>query len=773
MGAVGTGVPRKEAKDKVTGNIKFVGDYISPGLMHARLVTGTYAHALLKNIQTAAAWRVPGVKAIVTGKDCSFLTGAYLEDRPPLAADKVRYYGEPVALVVADSELAAKQGAEEVRIEYEPLPAVNSVHDALRPGAPRIHENLGEYRRVKPVFPETNSNIADRVKVRKGDMGKGWAGSEITVEASFHLPQSDHVAMETRCVRAEIAPDGRVTIHSSSQAPFVIRKLISRYFLIDTGKITVIVPAVGGSFGGKAAVQLELLAYMASQAVGGRQVKLVNTREQEIISSPGRIGLDAEVRLGATKEGQLMAAEITYLVDGGAYSDIGAVMTKSIAADCTGPYKIDNVQCDALCVYTNHPYTTSYTGFGHASYTFAIERTLDMLAKKLKMDPWQLRRMNAIAPGDTSPTLTGLTTSNLGDTGKCLDRVKQLINWDEGQVVTGQDGKIRAKGLSALWKTSSTPTDARSGAILTFNPDGSLNIGVGAVEIGQGSKTNLAVMAAERLKMDVGKVHVMMEVNTHAHPEHFKTVASMTTFMAGRAVLEACDDIIHQLLSMASIVLRCSPEDLDVAGGRVFLTDNPNMYVDITELVHGYKYENGNSIGGQVIGRGSYIMRHLTEMDPETGKGNVGPGWTVGAEAVEVEFDPGDFTYKMLKAVAVLDAGKVINPRIAQAVVMGRMNMGLSLANREGLIYSGSGVVENASLRDYKIMRFAEQPQYTVEFIETPQIDAPYGARGLGEHGLIGMPAALGNALSAAARVELNQLPLLPETIWSVKEGRP
>lgn len=773
MDRVGAGIHRKEALDKVTGGVKYVGDLITPGMLHARLVTSAYAHAKIQLIDTAEALKSPGVKAVLTGQDFPILTGAYLEDRPMIAREKVRYYGEPVAVVIANTELEAKTAAEKIRVDYLLSPVVNSPGEAVKPTSPLVHENLGQYRRVRPVFPEPNTNISNRTKIRKGDMGKAWAISDVIIEASFSLPKSDHIALETRAVRAEIKADGRVIIDATSQAPFIIRRLISRYFKVDTGKITVNVPLVGGAFGGKAAVQLELIAYVASLAVHGKPVQLVNTREQDMISSPCRIGLDAKIKFGATKDGKLQAAEIIYLVDGGAYSDISAVMSKSMGTDCTGPYKIDNVSCDSICVYTNHPYAISYTGFGHESYTYAIERTMDMLARKLNMDPLELRLKNAIAAGDTTPSLVGLTLSNIGRVDQCLQRVKELIHWEEGQRLVLPNGRIRAKGISAFWKTSSTPPNARSGAVLTFNPDGSLNVSVGSVEMGQGSKTGLAQIVAERLKMDIDKVHVLMDVNTHVNPEHFKTVASMTIFMVGRALIRAADDVAKQLRISAAIVLRCSPEDLEVGEGRVFLKDNSNLYIDIVELVHGYMYQNGNSIGGQIIGQGSYIVRHLSDIDPETGKGNTGPGWTVGAEAVEVELDPKDYSYKLLKAAAVLDPGKVINPVLATSVVMGRMAMGLSLASRESFIYDEQGIIQNADLRSYHILRYGEHPEYVVDFVETPQIDGPFGARGLAEHGLVGMPGALGNALSLAVQSELNQLPLTPEIIWrTVKEAK-
>jgi CO/xanthine dehydrogenase Mo-binding subunit len=500
-------------------------------------------------------------------------------------------------------------------------------------------------------------------------------------------------------------------------------------------------------------------------------VKLANTREEDIITSPCHLGLEAGLKLGASKDGLLKAAEMTFLVDSGAYADIGPRLAKSIAIDCTGPYNIDNVWCDSLCVYTNHPYSTSFRGFGHPSYTFCIERTMDKLAAALGMDPLEFRIKNAITPGKTTPTQVRTNLSNIGNLTACLEKLKEAINWQEGMRIDLGNNKIRAKGISCLWKTSDSPTDSVSGVFLTFNTDGSINLNSGAVEIGPGTKTTLAQILAEKLRMDINRIHVKLEVDTRVSPEHWKTVASMTTYMAGRATLRAADDLTRQLKDLAAVVMRCPPEDLIIAEEKVYLKQDPGIYVAFKDLVHGFKYLNGNAIEGQILGRGSFIMSHISDLDKETGKGKPGPAWAVGAQAVEVEFDAKYFSYRITKAATVIDAGKVINPKTARGLITGGMCMGLGLGSREAFTYDQEGRVMTTSLRTYKVMHMGEEPEYIVDFIETPQIDAPYGARGISEHGIIGIPAALANALSLAAQIDINQLPVTPEYIWKTKTG--
>ena len=769
---IGTTVIRKEAWNKVTGEAKYTNDFLSIGTLTARIVTSMHAHAMIITIDTYEASILPGVKAILTGAEVPILCGTLIEDRPPLAKEKVRYYGEPVCLIVADNDFIANKAVNLIKIKYDPLPVINSPAESLKQDATLLHENLGGYRtNIKDIYPEAGTNICDKKQIRKGDILKGFRESNVILEASFSVPQSDHIAMETRSAQAEISSDGTVFIRTSSQAPHGVRKLISKTFGLDEGKVIVEVPFVGGGFGGKAPVQLEILAYLASKSVGGKKVRLNNTRENDISTSPCKMGLEAKIKMGVSKEGKIKAAQMTFLVDTGAYSDIGPRLAKAIAVDCSGPYNIENLHCDSLCVYTNHSYATSYRGFGHASSTFCIERMIDKIAQRLNIDAVKIRKINALSPNDLTPTQVKVTRRNLGDLAACIDKVKFIIDWDEGDCLKTGDNKIRAKGIASFWKTSDSPPDAVSGVFLSFNSDGSININCGCVEYGPAMKTTITQILAERLKMDIDRIHINMYVNTKSCPEHWKTVASMTTYMMGRAVLRAADDIERQLKSLAATILRYPPEALDIEEERVYLKSDPAIFLSFKDLAHGYQYQNGNSVMGQILGRGSFIMGGLSYLDRETGKGKAGPYWTVGVQGVELEFDTRELTYRLIKAVTVIDAGKVLNPQMARALIRGGMCMGLGLGSRESFNYNDNGILQTTSLRTYKVMHVGETPQYYVDFIETPEIDSPYGARGIAEHGIIGIPAALANALSKASGTELDQLPLDPETIWRIKTG--
>ncbi|WP_026694016.1 xanthine dehydrogenase family protein molybdopterin-binding subunit [Peribacillus kribbensis] len=772
MNIIGKSVIRKEAPDKVTGKARYTDDFSSAGIYHARLVTSPFAHALIKSIDTREAEKVSGVRAILTGEGLP-LTGEEITDRPPLAQGKVRHHGEAVCLVVAEKLDKAALAASLIKVDYEPLSAVNSPSQAYQAGAPLVHEHVEHYKRGQNVYPEPGTNIAHKTKIRKGDLSRGIGESAVFVEGRYSFGPSDHAAIETRSCTAEIRADGDVLITSSSQAPFMIKKLIGSYFDIEAGKIIVKTPLVGGAYGGKASVQWEFLAFIASRAVGGKRVKLRYMREEDILTAPCHIGLDATIRLGCTSEGILKSAEILYLFDGGAYADKSPDLCRAGAVDCTGPYHIEHIWCDSYCLYTNHPYPAPFRGFAHSEVLFAFERTMDLLAKKLGMDPLELRFKNAILPGHTTPTQVLVNKSNVGDVRGCIQRLKDIME-EEWEPNAGHDPrKVRAAGIACVWKNSTIDTNASSGVILTFNPDGSVNLMSGVVEIGTGTKTILAQMLAEKLRLPVEMIHVKMTVDTQTTPEHWKTVASRGTLMGGRAVMAAAEDAIRQIKEIASCALRVREEDLDIDSGRVFVKAEPEIGLSFKEVVYGYTYPNGNAIGGQIIGRGSYILRNMTNIDKETGAGRPGPEWAVGAQAVQVEFDTRDCTYRILKAISVVDIGRVLNERAARGQVMGAMSMGLSFAGRETFYFDEMGRVLNFQLRTYRPIRYGEQPKYVVEFVNTPHVEAPFGARGAGEHGLLGMPAALANALSIAAGVEMIHLPLIPELIWrTLQEGK-
>lgn len=763
---IGKNIERKDGKEKVNGNIKYTDDLPVPGMLYTAFVTSPHAHAEILDIESNAAGKEKGILGVFTGSDFPYLIGLYLGDKPPLARDKVRYFGEPVAVVVAHSESEARSAAKLIKINYKQLPIVSSPVDAIKNGAAILHEKLDTYNHIDAILPEPGTNISNRTKIRKGNIEEGFKKADVIIDEEFSFPPGDHVFIEDRIAIVEIRSDGQVIIRSSTQSPFGVQNLMSSFFDIPSGKITVTAPPVGGGFGGKAGIQLEPLTYLLSKKMNGRPVRVALKREEDLISAPGSAGLHAKVRLGANKEGKLTAADIMLLFDSGGYADYAVNVSRAAAFASSGPYKIDNIKTDSLSVYTNHPYATAYRGFGHIELSYAIERAMDILAEKLKIDPLNFRIINAIKAGDTTPTQNVLDNST-GDLKGCLNKVAERLKWSEGNYLKVTDKIVRTKGVACFWKAPAIPTNTEAGAIITFNNDGSINLSTGAVEIGQGILTGLAQIVAEEFGINTDMVHVVREIITDRSPHDWTTAASRTLFMAGRAAIMAASDAISKIKKTASSILMCPEEDLDVKDDRVFIRDEKGKYILLKNIVNGYTYPDGKSIGGPIIGTGQYIARHLTHVDSETGKGRPALEWTMGAEGVEVEVNLQDGTFKILKAACAMDVGRVINPDIARGQVVGSIAMGIGYSTTEAFEFDKNQKVLNGNLRDFKILRYGEHPEYFVDFLTTPQQDGPYGARGLGEQGIIGIPGALSAAFSKAVGKQLNKMPLTPEYLWS------
>ena len=771
---LGTSPVRTDAPAKTGGTLRFTDDGVRPGTLHAAVLFSPLAHAEIQKIETTAAADAPGVRGVFTGADWpEILIGLYLGDKPPLARGHVRHHGAPDVAIVADDEASALNALRLVKIAYAPLPAIGSPREALAPGAPILHPGMANYARIPDVLPEPGTNVANRTKIRKGDPDRAFAEAAVVVEGNFSFPPGDHVAMEPRVAIAEFGLDGRLEIDSSTQSPFDVRNLLARALGLPERQIAVRAGPIGGGFGGKAGIQLEPLAALLAMRFPGRPVRLANTREADMLSSPGRAGLQARVRLAARADGTLLAADIEFLFDSGGYADYAVNVSRAAAISCTGPYNVPHVKTDSLCVYTNHPFASAFRGFGHIELSYATERAMDLLAERLNMDPAALRLKNAIRRGDLTPTGAPMD-ENTGDLPACLAKVKERLQLDSAPHRVAQpDGKIRAKGISCFWKAPAIPTFTDAGAVLYFAEDGSATLSTGVIEIGQGAHEGLRMLVAEAMKTDLARVRTTRRVDTDLSPHDWATAASRSLFMAGRAALDAVADAVAQIQRIAAAPLQCKPEDLDVAGHRVFVRADPSRFLPLDKVVLGYVYPNGNAIGGPVIGRGWYITPDLTSLDPGTGAGKPWLEWTLGAEGVEVEIDPADGAIRVLTAACCMDVGKVVHPALARGQVVGAMGMGIGYSLTEGYVFDARQAVQNGSLRDYKIQRYGEETEYLVDFVETPQPDGPYGLRGLGEQGIVGMPGCLSQAVSLAIGAQITELPMTPETIWKKSQEVP
>jgi len=770
---VGKGLPRVDAFEKITGMTKFVADMEAPGMLYGKFLRSTHAHARILSIDTKRAEKYPGVVAAITGQAFPYRMGLYVRDKMVLAKDKVRWAGEPVAAVAAESEEAAEEAIGLIDVKYEPLKPVFDVNEALKTGAPLVHEDLAQYEH-SPVFtPVPGTNIANIFKIRKGNVEDGFKHAETIVENEFSMPQVSHGAMEPRACIAQYFPDGSTEVWTCAQSPFAVRYILSHALGIPLQKISVHVPHVGGGFGGKAGINFEPLVVLLSKFAGGRPVKLLLTREEEFTTAPLRQGFYAWIKTGVDANGKITAEQMKYIYDAGAYADYGVNIGRAAGYSCTGPYEVPNIHCDSITAYTNHPYGTAFRGFGHLEFLWAIERQLDMVAQKIGLDPVEIRLRNALRPGSITATGERLR-DDAGRVDQCIKAVAEAIGWGKKEK-PASDGKLYGTGIAALWKAPAMPPNAASSAIIKFNEDGSASLSVGVTEIGQGTTTSLAQMTAEELGMPVEKIRVVPGRITDLTPYSWQTVASRNLFMEGRAVIAAARDAKDQIFEMAAQVLRVPKGDLALENEMVFPKGQPEKGIPLQQFAMGYTYSNGTAIGGPVIGRGGYVPRGLTYLDPETGQGHPALKWTFGAQAVKVEVDAETGQVKTLKVASAFDIGKAINPLLVQGQVYGGVLQSLSIGLMEGYIYDQEGAMLNSNFTDYKIARASDMPdEHVVTLIENPQMDGPYGARGIGELTMLSIPGAIASAIFDATGVQMFNLPMTPESIWTaIKQQKP
>ncbi len=565
-GLIGKSVLRTDGFDKVTGSAVFVDDIqFGPNLLHSRLVRSPYSHALIKNIDLKEALELPGVRTVVTGKDLTARLGLYLIDRPIFATDRVRYYGEPVAGVVAISEEIAVEAAKLIEIDYEVLPAVYDPVEAAQPDAPLLHPDLADYTVANFIFPEPGTNISEHFKIRKGDVDSVWKQCAAISEGTFRLPPIEHVPLETHTSIALSEKSGQVTLWASSQSPFAMRDMIAQGLDIPHNKLRVIAPLVGGGFGGKAGVTMEACAVVMAQAVEGRPVKLRLTREEEFVGTSVRQSLVSNIKVGCDKEGVLLAMELTYYFGGGAYNDYGVNIARAAGYSCTGPYDVPHVKADSLCVYTNHPVGSAMRGFGMPEIHWGLEQIMDRLAEEVKLDPADFRRINCVRTDDE--IVTGMKMTPI-DLIACIEKAAKAIKWGVKEKPTAPNKK-RGKGIAIMWKAPAMPPNPGSAAVVRFNEDASINVEVGGQEIGQGAFTVAAQIAADVLGIPYDSVTVSTPIDTKYSPYEWQTVASRLTWSMGNAVKAAAEDARTQILETVAAHWDEEPKDLTIKDGLV------------------------------------------------------------------------------------------------------------------------------------------------------------------------------------------------------------
>lgn len=788
---IGKPEPSFDAYDKVTGTATFVHDLEFPGMLYAKLLLSTEPHAYVRNIDFSKALQVPGVVAVATGKDFPYRIGIYVGDRDLLAIDKVLWVGHPVAAVIAESWKAAEKAIDLVEVEYDPLPPVFDPEEALKPGAPILHPELGKYR-VSPAFkPIPGTNIANLFRQKKGEGEAAFDKADLVIEDEFEIPNIHHAYMETWTVVAHYKPSGDIEIWSSAQSPYAPRYLMAMSLGIPVGKIKMRIPYVGGGFGGKAGVLMEPLAAMLSRKAGFRPVKLAMSRAEQMKSCPIAPKYKARAKIGFSKDGRIIAYSARFIFDGGAFADYAVNVARTAGYACSGGYDIPNLYCESVTVYTNKVPTTAIRGFGFPENHWALERLMEMAAIELGMDPVKIRLVNMLRPGDPASTLGygSPLRADAGDYPGVLKKAAELIELDKPPEQPKEPWKIRAKGIAFSVKGPSQPPNASDAAIIKFNEDGSVDMLIATGNYGQGTINALRMVVAEALDLPLEKVHVSWMNSSEWMPYTWQTVGSRSTFTVGQALLRAVEDAKRKIFDIASKVLKVPPDQLELKEGHVVVKGEPWLKLSLSEVVMGYMFANGENYGGPVVGVGVHYPAICTFLDPETGQAlplgpelgkRMEPGHatvfiTPGATAVEIELDLLTGEIRVLKGVQVYDLGKVINPLTADGQSFGGFVMGMSRALYERIIYDEKGGVANPNFSFYYIAKARDIPDDVKTFyLETPQADGPFGARGFSENVMIAVIPAIANAIQRATGVKITKLPMTPEAVWkAIREQRP
>lgn len=758
---VGTSVERKDAIEKVTGRAEFIEDRFLGPLLYVKMKKSTIAHGRIKKLDVSKALEHPGVKAVLTGKDYPNKIGLYLVDRDFMAVEKVRFWGEPVALVAAVTEKAAAEAVELIDVEYEELPGVFDPFEALKPEAPIIHEDLANYEVVPIFYPKPGTNVANHFKLRKGDTEKGFAEADVIIEKEYIVPQMQHVPIETHKAAAQWSPDGKLTIWSTAQSPNVVRQLLAKAFEMPMHKIRVISSYIGGGFGCKAGASLEGLVVPLARKFPGYVVRIVFNREEDMQGTFTRQALYATLKTGVRKDGRITALEYKMIWDGGAYTEYGVNIVRAAGYSSTGAYDIPNVKTDSYCVYTNNSIGGPVRGFGMCEMQWGIERQIEEIAKELNMDSLEVRLINGMKEGST--TAAGQVVHNV-DYDKCLKTVAEKIGWGK------KEGKYRGKGIAGLVKCPAQPSNAASSAIIRINEDGTAHVMVGATEMGQGMLTVISQIASETLNIPLDKIDIKVP-DTDFTPYEWQSVGSRITYTCGTSVKRAAEDALGQIYRVAANLLEVPAGDLTFDGKKIYSTKDPEIKATIREVADSCKKCTGEGIAGPIIGRGSFVPTNMTNLDPETGQGNPGLFYCFGATAVEVEVDPETGVVKILQLASSIDAGKAVNPQLCKAQLHGGAIMGLSTALYEEVRFD-KGIILNRNFTDYKIATIENTPHIDSFIIETPEVNGPYGARGIGEQPMIGVAPAIANAVSDALGIEFNTFPLTPERVWQTLKNK-
>ena len=745
---IGISVPRVDGVEKVTGAAKFTGDLAIAGMLEAKVLRSSLPHAVIESIDITKALSVPGVVAILTRDDLMDIDPYYgncLRDRAVVAIDKVRFVGEPIAVVAAESGLEAEQALSLIDVRFRELPCVPDIDAALAEGAPLLHEQqsgAGEFHEVAGVGESFGANICHRERFVKGDPDKAFAGAEEIVEETFSFPMIYQYAMEPHSAIARVSA-GVVTLWSSSAHPFLVRSEIAHMFGLPHAKVEVNVPFVGGAYGSKSYFKIEPLAVAIARKTGGRAVRIAQSVEEAMLTTR-RHSARIRIKTGIKRDGTLVARAAEVLMDTGAYADNGPRVAKRAISRMIGPYKLAHCKVDVLAVYTNTVPAGSMRSIGGPQTIWALESHMDSIAARLQMDPLEYRRLQLL---DRGQVLKPGATPMDADLRAGLQAAAAPL----------QSNSRRPGGIGLAIGVSDSEAMPVSVALLRLLADGSAVLLAGTTEVGQGARTILCQIVAQELSIPVAKV-TMRGTETRTTPFDRSTGASRSTTVMGSAVKAAALDLRRQLIEAAVEILRVNASTITLSNGQAVSGDKQMTYGQVVSAFFGMP-------GGELIGRGY--------MRPDGTLGKSLPlFWETGMGSAEIAVDEETGAIRVEKYVTVADVGKALNPLQAEGQDEGAAMQGLGNTLFEALEYE-NGQPLNASLVDYRVPRFTDLPAlFTSALVENSDGPGPYGAKGMGESGIVSVAPAIGNALFNATGVRIRDLPLTPERVWRALRDR-
>jgi xanthine dehydrogenase molybdenum-binding subunit len=737
-----------DANEKVMGRALFTSDIELPGMLHATILRSPYAHAKVLHVDTGQAERLAGVKAVLSKNNAprAKIPATLGGPKERVAfEEKVRYVGDEVAAVAAINKEVAEEALRLIKVDYEELPAIFDPEETIKPSATLIHE-------------DKEGNIATSIEVSFGDVGAGFREADFIYEETFRTPSQRHASMETHAAIASFDVAGKLTVWSSTQLPFHIQRILAEYIDIPMSKVRVIKPYLGGGFGSKLHMVVEHISALLSRMTA-RPVKLVLNREEEFSASVTRHAFVIGLKIGVKKDGTLTAIEARALANVGAYMYVTGPLR--IAGDgLIRTYRCPNLKYQGHSVYTNLSPAGGFRGYGNTQAHFAIESMMDIIAEKLEIDPIEFRLKNYKKAGDIGLGNTLISSSGLEE---CLAMGAEKTDWGVREKISEKNGlKKRGIGVACLAHRSGTRFGLPdySSAFIKLNEDGTAHLLTGAADLGTGSTTTLAQIAAEELGLNLDAINVVAG-DTDTTPFDRGAFASATLYVSGGAVRAAAADVKQQLLSYVAKKLNMTPEDFEIRMGRIYIKRAPDKWLNISAVV---KEASEAKDGARAfLGKASFE--------------NPSGAHSFGAQFAEVEVDTETGQVEVLRMVAIHDIGKAINPMVVEGQIEGALQQGIGYALTENIVVDEKkGKMLNADFANYMVLTALDMPKVEIGLSEPIDPTGPFGAKGIGEPSTLGVAPAIANAIYNAIGIRFTEIPITPEKVFialTSKKGRP